>query len=303
MIIGDSKYNNLYFEEKFRVTDVFGKLFVSNDVGRRLGPCICTGCSKVINDIPVFRLFNDLICLRDHCSNMHKNDKGFGYIPTGSVVNLKYDKDLYKIGTIGQGSGKRHFLVKKEIVEKFNWEAGGKQQNEEKINSELKITGWNMMKAAAEDNVTFINKFLIEEKIDVLMLNETGKLNNNKLNRDYKIYGKDKYVRTLINKKYDSTICFPELNDDYCLICRVTLELGSFIVFNYYLRPDDKKHIRLGDLKNKIRDLIAKTKNTKIVVYGDLNINKENIMKEIGYEMKKFGGNIIFSDLECSFKE
>ena len=24
-------------------------------------------------------------------------------------------------------------------------------------------------------------------------------------------------------------------------------------------------------------------------------------MKEIGYEMKKFGGNVIFSDLECSF--
>ena len=37
------------------------------------------------------------------------------------------------------------------------------------------------------------------------------------------------------------------------------------------------------------------------MIYDDLNINKENIMKEIGYEMKKFGGNIIFSDLECSF--
>ena len=24
-------------------------------------------------------------------------------------------------------------------------------------------------------------------------------------------------------------------------------------------------------------------------------------MKEIGYDMKKFGGNVIFSDLECSF--
>ena len=98
-------------EEKFRVTDVFSKLFVSNDVGRRLGPCICTGCSKVIDNIPVFRLFNDFICLRDHCSNMHKNDKGFGYIPKGSIVNLKYDEDLYKIGTMGQGSGKRHYLV------------------------------------------------------------------------------------------------------------------------------------------------------------------------------------------------
>ena len=63
-----------------------------------------------------------------------------------------------------------------------------------------------------------------------------------KINKDYKIYGKDKYVRTLINKKYDSTICFPELNDDYCLLCRVTLELGSFIFFNYYLRPDERKH-------------------------------------------------------------
>ena len=37
------------------------------------------------------------------------------------------------------------------------------------------------------------------------------------------------------------------------------------------------------------------------MIYDDLNINKENIMKEIGYEMKKFGGNVIFSDLECSF--
>ncbi len=36
---------------------------------------------------------------------------------------------------------------KKEIVDKFNWEAGGKIQNEEKLNNELKITGWNMMKA------------------------------------------------------------------------------------------------------------------------------------------------------------
>ena len=99
-------------------------------------------------------------------------------------------------------------------MDKFNWEAGGKPKNEEKLNNELKITGWNMMKAAADDNLTFINKYLLEENIDILMLNETGKLNNNKLNKDYKIYGKDKYVRTLINKRYDSTICFPELNDD-----------------------------------------------------------------------------------------
>ncbi len=77
------------------------------------------------------------------------------------------------------------------------------------------------------------------------------------------------------------------------LICRVTLESGSFIVFNYYLIPDEKKHIRLGDLKNKLRDL-TKIKNTKIVVYDDLNINKENIMKE-------FEGNEIFSGLECIF--
>ncbi len=79
-----------------------------------------TGCSKVIDNIPVFRIFNDLICLRDHCSNMHKNDKGFGYITKGSIVNLKYDKEKYKIGTIEQGTGKRHYLVKKEIVDKFN---------------------------------------------------------------------------------------------------------------------------------------------------------------------------------------
>ena len=101
----------------------------------------------VIDNISVFRIFNALICLRDHSSNMHKNDKGFGYITKGSIVNLKYDKEKYKIGTIEQGTGKRHYLVKKEIVDKFNWEAGGKQQNEEKLDNELKITGWNMMKA------------------------------------------------------------------------------------------------------------------------------------------------------------
>ena len=53
----------------------------------------------------------------------------------------------------------------------------------------------------------------------------------------------------------------------------------------------------MSDLKNKLRDLIAKTKNAKIVVYGDLNINKDNIMREIGYEMKNYDGKIIFSDL------
>ena len=148
-------------------------------------------------------------------------------------------------------------------------------------------------------NITFINKFLIKENTDILMLNETGKLNNNKLNKDYKIYGKDKYVRTLINKKYDSTIYFPELNDYYCLICRFILETGSFIVFNYYLRLDDRKYIRIGDLKNKIRDIIAKTNNAKIVVYGNLNIYKDNIMRD-GYDMKNFG-KVLFSDLECSF--
>ena len=83
MIIGEEKYNNLYFEEKFKVNDVFSKLYVSNDVGRRLGPCICTGCSKVIDNIPVFKIIHDLICLRVHCSNMHKCDKVFGYIPKG----------------------------------------------------------------------------------------------------------------------------------------------------------------------------------------------------------------------------
>jgi len=226
---------------------------------------------------------------------------GFGYITKGSIVNLKYDKNLYKIGSISQGGGKRYYLVNKEVVEKFNWEAGGKERKEEKEANELKITGWNMMKAAADDNVTFINKFLVEDKTDILMINEAGKLKNNRLNKDYKIYGKDKYVRTLINKRYDSTICFPELNDECCLICRVTLESGSFIVFNYYLRPDDKKYVRIGDLKNKIRDLIAKTKNTKIIVYGDLNISKDDIMSKIGCDMKKFWGKIVFSDMECSF--
>ena len=92
-----------------------------------------------------------------------------------------------------------------------------------------------------------------------------------------------------------------KLNDDYCLICRVTLETGSFIVFNYYIRPDDRKYIRIGDLKNKLRDIITKTNNAKIVVYGDLNINKDIIMREIGYNMKIFGGKVLFIDLECSF--
>ena len=59
------------------------------------------------------------------------------------------------------------------------------------------------------------------------MINEAGWLNNNKLNKDYKRYGKNKYVRTLINKKYDSTIYLPELNDEYCIICRITLETGT----------------------------------------------------------------------------
>ena len=301
MKINDKKYSNLYFEDKFKACDVFGKLYVSNDVGRRLGPCICTGCSKIVDKIPVFRILNDFICLRDHCSNMHKDEKGFGYIPKGSVVNLTYDKELYKIGSINQGSGKRHYLMNKEVVDKFNWEAGEKSKKEVENNNELKITGWNMMKAAAEDNVTLINKFLCEEKTDIFMINESGKLNNNKLNKDYKIYGNNKYVRTMISKKYDSTLCFPELNDDYCIICRITLETGSFIVFNYYLRPDDKKYIRIGDIKNKLRDIIAKSNNAKIVVYGDLNIGKEDIMKEIGYEMKELGGKVIFSDLENSF--
>ena len=73
------------------------------------------------------------------------------------------------------------------------------------------------------------------------------------------------------------------------------------MVFNYYLRPDDKKYIRIGDIKNKLRDIISKSNNAKIVVYGDLNISKEDIMKEIGYEMKELEGKVIYSDLENSF--
>ena len=35
MKINNKKYSNLYFEDKFKICDVFGKLYVSNDVGRR----------------------------------------------------------------------------------------------------------------------------------------------------------------------------------------------------------------------------------------------------------------------------
>ena len=43
--------------------------------------------------------------------------------------------------------------MNKEVVDKFNWEAGEKSKKEVENNNEIKITGWNMMKAAAEDNV------------------------------------------------------------------------------------------------------------------------------------------------------
>ena len=69
---------------------------------------------------------------------MHKNEKGFGYIPKGSVVNLSYNKEMFKIGSINQGSGKRYFLIKKD-VEKFNWEAGGKQILKKIIKMNLKL--------------------------------------------------------------------------------------------------------------------------------------------------------------------
>ena len=60
-----------------------------------------------------------------------------------------------------------------------------------------------MMKTSLEDNITFIHTFLIDDNKDVLMINESEKLNNMKLNKDYKFYEKVNYLKILINKKYD----------------------------------------------------------------------------------------------------
>ena len=89
---------------------------------------------------------------------------------------------------------------------------------------------------------------------------------------------------------------FKELEDNYNIIRLVNSNNGNFIIFFTYIPPYDKHSKRLAELIYKLKIIRYRYNNLVLILYGDLNIKREDIRNKLGKNIEPFGYEIIFND-------
>ena len=177
-------------------------------------------------------------------------------------------------------------MKKEDIPNTINWVAGGNNYKKNKKES-IVIEGWNMMKAAGVDNIALINAHLITTHPDILILNEPSSLKNKSINYDYNCFGEDKYSKIIAHKSLKIKPKIPKWNDELNKLYEFVSDKGTFLIYGVYNRPDGNKKIRMEILLNKLYNLINMYKSPQIIMFGDLNIRKEELLMKYGERIKK----------------
>ena len=260
------------FNEKIKISELYTKLKYTKIFCRKIGPVICYDCSgKTKNGYNVYKIINSIEEFKLHCTNIHNK-----YIPINSICRFEIPNDYVIIERI-KGEC---FLINKNILPKDCKIFGNNKIDKNKY---LKIIGWNCCSACTPENKAFINAHLENLYNDIILLNECGSIKKKKIikNKNYKLLNNNDNIAIIYKKDLSVYQILEKLCNDNILIARLDSDKNSYILINVYIPPNKKHEIIMNDFLNKLKMIKNRYKNCKLIIFGDLNINREGFKNKI----------------------
>ena len=302
------KYRNIIIDDieinkkAHKVDSAFFKneLNLSEDTLDKFTNAICYDCSGYSKkDKPMFRIFRSLKYLKIHCRDNfdHRKDLNkciFNYdLPDNYVeVEVKKSKIYYLINK-NDLSNEDKIKVNKKVK-------GGK--NEYNYNKNIiKIYG-NNIRTLNESNKALIINFIEEEKPDFLLLNECNKGKSSFKISGYKTeFSPNQEVGIIYKNCYYLDSNFKEFEDNYNLIKLVNTLRGMLLLWVTYLPPGEKHENLIENLIEKIKRIKSIYETINVILFGDLNIKRDEIEKKLGNKLKYYNLDVLYSKEEEEF--
>ena len=269
----------------------------ADGTARIIGPCIDIDCSGRDRDgKPVYRVFNSLFEMKKHAGRDKLHN-----LSRGCILNLEkpegWEYYMIKLGAATYyymreaevGIGRKKIDSEKKGINKGN-RAGGRADVPEKRGEDIHIIGHNSTSLCSKENKELFNIYLSDlynqDKTAVLMMNEVGKIKDNSiLDKDmrdkYAILGTGTRTAIIYNKKLKVNMIMDKLNDDYNQIAVVTnLDKQKLVIYNVYVAPGPDHKARLDSAKLRLRAILDRYRDAKVVMFGDFNLKREHMKKE-----------------------
>ena len=298
IIIDDITINN----EKHKVDSAFfkNKLNLSEDTLDKFTNAICYDCSGYSKKgKPTFRIFRSLKYLKIHCRDNfdHRKDLNkciFNYDLPDNYIEIEVKKSqMYYLINKNDLSNEDKIKINKEVK-------GGKNEYyyDENI---IKIYG-NNIRTLNESNRALIINFIEEEKPDFILLNECNKGKSSFKISGYKTeFSPNQEVGIIYKNCYYLDSNFKEFEDNYNLIKLVNTLKGMLLLWVTYLPPGDNHENLIDNLIEKIIRIKSIYETLNIIIYGDLNIKREEIEKKLGNKLKYYNLDVLYSKEEEEF--
>ena len=89
--------------------------------------------------------------------------------------------------------------------------------------------------------------------------------------------------------------CFKDIEDNYNIIRLVNTTKYKFIIYVTYLPPNEEHNNKISELIEKLLLIQRRYNNLKLILFGDLNINKDETDIKIKSKIEKYGFKIWYN--------
>jgi hypothetical protein len=292
---------NLYFNENILVKEITkGRYAIDCELRKRLMNCICGRCSgraRNKDTCSLFKYYSNAYEFFEHC-RYHDN-----IIPKDSCINIEIPINEWLIVEASKKPKSYSLINRKEYNEiigeerrKVNW----KNTNhlfKKKGGGDLipiKIYGWNARSLFNDTNIYYMNKFLLENEPDIVLINEMGRFKKNKLNNDYNIQYYNDSLCIIYRKDILFQPLWMEMWNKYIMIAKIQLEDKHIIIVNCYRTPSNDNHA-LDIINSTICFINNRFKDSPIVIFGDMNYYRV-IINEKFRDITRHNYKILYSD-------
>ena len=269
---------------------------INDERSKLFNNCICYECSGINGKGKrVYRIYNSLYELKNHCVRFHNGslDKCvINYRLLAGYVEIEVKKDAY-----------RYIIHEDDLLDKdkddyneLKQEKKDKRKKGGNITTKIKIYGENI-RAFNETNRALLSDILDKQRPDFMLLNECN-IGKAKFNMSgYKLELSDNNeVGILYKDIFYLNKSFEELEDNYNIIRMANTNNGNLIIYCTYILPGNEHDNRLNELIEKLLLLKRNYHSLSLILFGDLNIKRENIKSSLADKIEPYGFKVWFNN-------
>ena len=282
-------------KEKELKTEKFLKtLGLDENLAKEFTNCICYNCSGYNNKgKKLYKIVRSLYELKNHCRDLHNkeiNNCIINYTLAENHIEIEHSNKLRYIINLDD-------MYKKDKDNILQQMRGGYNPINNYFNiNKIKIIGENIL-TLSKENRALLSNVLDEYNPDFVLLNECKMNKKAKFNMSgYNLILSDNQEVGIIYKNiYYLNDCFKDIEDNYNIIRLVNTTKYKFIIYVTYLPPNEEHNNKISELIEKLLLIQRRYNNLKLILFGDLNINKDEIDIKLKNKIEKYGFKIWYN--------